>query len=283
MGEPMMNYLLDSIRRLDNRCSTISERIANFEIEVKASRDDIRRMEEDRKSFQNTILDMILGRRQENKLHTNVSMKYQVGSLCNENEKYYPKSEGGIADDIVNIETTTYKSRRCSPLNQSKETDITSTPSKVGFTNYDKREKLVAKSSSVDIDINKRIWGYNSENQAISSQALLGVRINNKPIDKSECKIINLTGEGGYRGCNSVPRHNQVRKIPPVMEEKKESKIVSSKKAKLEKDKASVRMSINFSSIGVYNVGPFKLCNSIRDPIEAAIVDYIFDRNKLPE
>ncbi|PON82784.1 hypothetical protein TorRG33x02_213580 [Trema orientale] len=159
-----MNYLLDSIRRLDNRNSAISERIASFEMEVKASRDDILRMEEDRKSFQNAILDMMLRRQQENKLHTNVSMKYQVGSLCNENEKYSPKNEGGVTDDIVNIETTAYKSQRYSPLNPSKKTDITSTPLKVGFINYDKREKLVVKPLSVDIDMNKRIWGDNSEN-----------------------------------------------------------------------------------------------------------------------
>ncbi|PON88405.1 hypothetical protein TorRG33x02_157710 [Trema orientale] len=149
-------------------------------------------MEEDKRSFQNTTLDMMLGHQQEEKLHTNVSMKNQVGSLCNENEKYSQKSEGGISNDIVNMETTAYIS------------------------------------------------------------------------------------PGRYSSSNYVSKHNQRRQIPSITVKEKDPKFVSSKKAKLERDKASIRMSINFPLVGLYNVGPFMLCNSIRDSIEAALVDYIF-------
>ncbi|PON58625.1 hypothetical protein PanWU01x14_165150 [Parasponia andersonii] len=152
-------------------------------------------MEKDRRSFQNTILDMMLGRQQGEKLHTNVSMKNEVESLCNENEKYSQKSEGGVGDDIVNMERTAYKS------------------------------------------------------------------------------------PGGYSGSNYVSKHNQRKQISSITVKEKDPKFVSSKKAKLVRDEASIRMSINFLSVGLYNVGPFKLCNSIRDLIEAAVVDYIFDRD----
>ncbi|PON95507.1 Ulp1 protease family, C-terminal catalytic domain containing protein [Trema orientale] len=283
MGEAMMNYLLNSIRRLDNHCSTISNRIASFEMEVKASRDDIRRMEEDRRSFQNTILDMMLGCQQEEKLHTNVSMKNQVGSLCNENEKYSQKREVDAGDDIVNMETTAYKSPGCLKMNQSKETYLESIPSKMEFTNYDKREKLVVKPSTVDIDKNKRIWRGNSRDQATLSQDLLGVHINNKSVHKSECKIINFTGGGGYSSSNHVSKHNQQRQIPSITVKEKDPKFVSSKKAKLERGETSIRMSNNFPSVGLFNVGPFKLCNSIRDPIEAAVNCIVVTKhNSLP-